>query len=145
MEKLPVCKLNPQAQLPTRAHAGDLGFDLYAAQPAVLPAGDWATVGTGLQIALPAGVAGLVLPRSGLAARDGISVLNAPGLIDSGYRGEVGVILINHGHEPFHVSPGDRIAQLVLVGAHLPEMTWVEVLPESGDMRGEGGFGSSGI
>ena len=145
MHSLPVRRIHPQAQLPQRAHEGDLGFDLYAALPAVLPPGDWATVGTGIQIALPEGVAGLVLPRSGLSARHGISVLNAPGLIDAGYRGEVGVILINHGHETFHVSPGDRIAQLMLVGAQLPQMIEVEELPALGDGRGEGGFGSSGV
>jgi len=145
MELLQVRKIHPQAQLPVRAHAGDLGFDLYAAKPAVLPSGDWANVGTGLQIALPLGVAGLVLPRSGLAARHGISVLNAPGLIDCGYRGEVGVILINHGHEAFHVSPGDRIAQLAFVGAYLPEIVLVDELPAADDSRGNGGFGSSGI
>ena len=144
MQELPVRKVHPLAKLPSRAHEGDLGFDLYSAQPAVLPPGDWSAVGTGIQIALPSGSAGLVLPRSGLAARSGISVLNAPGLIDAGYRGEVGVILINHSHETFRVSPGDRIAQLVIVGAELPQMAWTENLPDPEDDRGQGGFGSSG-
>lgn len=144
MDELLVKRIHRSAQLPLRAHDGDLGFDLYAAQPAVLPRGDWATVGTGIQIALPLGVAALVMPRSGLAARHGIGVLNSPGLIDSGYRGELGVVLINHGHEPFHVSPGDRIAQLVIVGMHLPQIKETDKLPDSWDGRAQGGFGSSG-
>ena len=144
MESLPVKLLRPSAQMPRRAHGGDLGYDLYAAAPAVLPPGDWSTVATGIAIALPLGAAGLILPRSGLAANDGISVLNAPGLIDAGYRGEVGVILINHGHETFHVSPGDRIAQLLLTPAHTPTLNQVPELPQSEDGRDQGGFGSSG-
>jgi len=144
MNELPIKLLRPGAQIPRRAHAGDLGYDLYAAAPAVLPPGDWSTVGTGIAIALPMGSAGLVVPRSGLAANDGISVLNAPGLIDAGYRGEVGVILINHGHETFHVSPGDRIAQLLIIPAYTPEFQQAAELPDSADQRNQGGFGSSG-
>ena len=99
---------------------------------------------TGVAIAVPPGLAGLVLPRSGLALRHGITTLNAPGLIDPGYRGEVGVILHNAGAEPYTVEPGDRIAQLVLVPCATPATRIVDALPEGGDDRGAGGFGSSG-
>lgn len=136
--------LSDSAQLPTRAHDEDLGYDLYAASPAMILSGDWSVVSTGVSLALPSGVAGLVTPRSGLAAKQGVTVLNSPGLIDAGYRGEVGVILINHGDEPFRVQPGDRIAQLVLIPALLPVCKQVSELPEGGDQRGAGGFGSSG-
>ena len=141
---LPVQLLRPEAIMPQKAHAGDLGFDLCAAQPAVILSGDWSSIQTGIALALPFGCAGLILPRSGLAARLGVTVLNSPGLIDSGYRGEVGVILINWGDEPFHIQPGDRIAQLLIIGAQLPELAAVDVLPEAADDRGAGGFGSSG-
>lgn len=137
--------LRPEARLPRRAHGGDLGYDLFAAAPAVILSGDWSVVLTGISIALPEGFAGLVTPRSGLAARQGVTVLNSPGLIDAGFRGEVGVILINHGDEPFHVSVGDRVAQLVVTECALPEMKEVSELPELGDGRGGGGFGSSGV
>ena len=137
-------KLIPEARLPARAHDHDLGYDLYAVGPAVILSGDWSVVGTGISLALAPGVAGLVLPRSGLSAKLGVTVLNSPGLIDAGYRGEVGVVLINHGDEPFHVQPGDRIAQLLLVPALLPELEEVSELPASPDQRGQGGFGSSG-
>lgn len=142
MEELQV-KLLEGGRLPERAHPNDLGYDLYAAAPAVILPGDWSVVGTGLTLALPPGFAGLVTPRSGLASRLGVTVLNSPGLIDAGYRGEVGVILINHGDEPFHVQPGDRIAQLLIVAACLPELREVDTLADS-DSRGSGGFGSSG-
>ena len=145
MNELLVKLLRPSAQMPHRAHDGDLGYDLYAAAPAVLPPGDWSTVATGIAIALPQGAAGLVVPRSGLAANQGISVVNAPGLIDAGYRGEIGVVLINHGHETFHVSPGDRIAQMLIVPAYTPVLQQVAELPVSQDDRDQGGFGSSGL
>src|SRR5881409_3237010 len=105
----------PGGRLPTRAHEGDAGIDLHAAEAATLGPGERADVGTGVSVEIPPGHAGLVLPRSGLAARHGIALVNAPGLIDSGYRGEIRVLLLNTDRaEPFTVSPGDRIAQLVL-------------------------------
>jgi dUTP pyrophosphatase len=135
--------LGPHACVPTRAHPGDAGLDLYAAEPAELAAGCRASVGTGIAIEVPEGRAGLVLPRSGLAARHGVSVVNAPGLIDSGYRGEVRVLLLNTDpEESFTVAAGDRIAQLVLVPVDAVEPVAVERLETS--VRGSGGFGSSG-
>ena len=137
-------RLLPGAVAPTRAHAGDAGYDLVAAEGTTLPPGGRAVVGTGIAVAIPAGHAGLVLPRSGLASRHGVSLVNAPGLIDSGYRGELRVPLINHDREEtFRVERGMRIAQLVFVRA--AEATFFEgELPPGADGRGEGGFGSSG-
>lgn len=138
-------RLSPRAKAPARAHAGDAGFDLAAAEEAVLPPGGRAVVGTGISIAVPSGYAGLVLPRSGLAVRHGVSLVNAPGLIDSGYRGELRVPLINHDREEtFQVERGMRIAQLVLVHAADALFIEVELLEASADGRDEGGFGSSG-
>ena len=135
--------LSDEAQPPRRAHPGDAGFDLCAAEPARLEPGERASVGTGVAVEIPEGSAGLVLPRSGLAARHGISVVNAPGLIDAGYRGEVRVLLLNTDRsEAFVVEPGDRIAQLVIVAIGDSEPEAAEVLAES--VRGEGGFGSTG-
>jgi dUTP pyrophosphatase len=129
--------------LPTRAHPGDAGLDLHALEDAELGPGQRVPVGTGLSIEVPDGQAALVLPRSGLAARHGIALVNAPGLIDSGYRGELRVLLLNTDpHEAFAVSAGDRIAQLVLIRVELPEPIEVTALETSA--RGEGGFGSSG-
>src|SRR5437762_7881571 len=106
----------PEGRLPTRAHAGDAGIDLHAAEPATLGPGERATIGTGIAVEIPPGHAGLVLPRSGLAARHGIALVDAPGLIDSGYRGEIRVLVLNTDRaEPFEVEPGDRIAQLLIV------------------------------
>ena len=134
---------DPHAILPTRAYPGDAGLDLYAAEEAVLGPGERASIGTGIAVEIPDGQAGLVLPRSGLAARHGIALVNAPGLIDSGYRGEIRVLLLNTDREePFDVAAGDRIAQLVLVGVHTPEVVEVDELALS--ERGDGGFGSSG-
>ena len=136
-------RLSDEAREPSRAHDGDAGFDLYAVEPATIGPGERASVGTGIALAIPDGWAGLVLPRSGLAARHGITLPNAPGLIDSGYRGEVRVLLLNtDAREPFEVAPGDRIAQLVLVRHESPELIEVESLEET--VRGGGGFGSSG-
>jgi dUTP pyrophosphatase len=136
-------RLDERAVLPTRAHAGDAGLDLYALEPGVLEPGQRASVATGIAVEIPAGHAGLVLPRSGLAARHGISVVNAPGLIDSGYRGEVRVLLLNtDSQHRFEIAPGARIAQLVVVSVALPEVTEVATLGDS--ERGSGGFGSSG-
>jgi dUTP pyrophosphatase len=138
-------RLSPDARVPARAHAGDAGFDLAAAEEAVLPPGGRSVVGTGISVAVPEGYAGLVLPRSGLAVRHGVSLVNAPGLIDSGYRGELRVPLINHDREEtFRVERGMRIAQLVLVRAADVLFVEVELLDASADGRGEGGFGSSG-
>jgi dUTP pyrophosphatase len=140
---LRVQRLDAAATLPTRAHEGDAGYDLYAIEPANLAPGERASVGTGIALEIPEGHAGLVVPRSGTAARHGISVVNAPGLIDSGYRGEVRVLLLNTDRsEPFSIEPGDRIAQLVLVRVETPEIEEVGALATS--QRGEGGFGSSG-
>lgn len=140
---LRVRRLDPAARLPTRAYDGDAGLDLYAAEAAVLSPGERASVATGIAVEIPPGQAGLVLPRSGLAARHGISVVNAPGLIDAGYRGEVRVLLLNTDrHERFEIAPGDRIAQLVMVRVEAPEVVEVDALAMS--ERGAGGFGSSG-
>ncbi len=131
--------------MPGRAYAGDAGYDLAAAEDATLAPGGRAVVRTGIAVAIPEGYAGLVLPRSGLAVRHGISLVNAPGLIDAGYRGEIKVPLINHDREAaFEVSVGMRIAQLVLVRAAEAAFVEVELLEAGTDGRGEGGFGSSG-
>jgi dUTP pyrophosphatase len=136
-------RLSGAAQAPRRAHPGDAGFDLCAAEPARLEPGERAGVGTGIAVEIPEGSAGLVLPRSGLAARHGISVVNAPGLIDSGYRGEVRVLLLNTDRaEPFEIAVGDRIAQLVIVEIGAEDPLEADSLEES--VRGDGGFGSTG-
>ena len=136
-------RLSEAARPPGQAHEGDAGYDLHAAEAATIAPGERASVGTGVAVAIPEGQAGLVIPRSGLAARHGISVVNAPGLIDSGYRGEVRVLLLNTDPaEPFTVEPGDRIAQLVLVRVETEEPVEVEELDET--VRGAGGFGSTG-
>jgi dUTP pyrophosphatase len=143
MTQLRVRRLHPEARLPTRAYGGDAGLDLYALEAVTLEAGERASVGTGIAVEVPAGQAGLVLPRSGLAARHGIALVNAPGLIDAGYRGEVKVLLLNTDlREPFAIARGERIAQLVLVRVELPEVAEVPELAFS--ERGSGGFGSSG-
>jgi dUTP pyrophosphatase len=140
---LRVRRLDARAQLPSRAYAGDAGLDLYALEDAVLEPGERASIRTGIAVEIPEGEAGLVLPRSGLAARHGIALVNAPGLIDAGYRGEIRVLLLNTDRsEAFELSPGDRIAQLVLVKVEAPEVEEVEELAVS--ERGAGGFGSSG-
>jgi dUTP pyrophosphatase len=136
-------RLSDEARVPERAHDGDAGWDLHAAESLTIGPGDRASVGTGIAIAVPDGHAGLVLPRSGLAARHGIALVNAPGLIDPGYRGEVRVLLLNTDRAaPFEVAAGDRIAQLVLVAFEPVEGEEVEALDET--VRGTGGFGSSG-
>lgn len=136
--------LNPRARLPSRAHPGDAGLDLYACEGARLGPGERASVGTGIALEIPPGYAGLVLPRSGLAARHGIALVNAPGLIDSGYRGEVRVLLLNTDREqPFEIEPGQRIAQLLLTP--FAELEPVEARELSVSERGDGGFGSSGL
>lgn len=143
MTRLAVTRLRPDARLPQRAYDGDAGLDLSACERVELPPGGRAVVGTGIAVAIPAGHAGLVVPRSGLAARHGLGKVNAPGLIDEGYRGEVKVILLNTDRdEPFVVEPGMRIAQLVVVELPQVELVEVDELPPS--ERGAGGLGSSG-
>ena len=140
---LPVRRLDPRAVLPTRAYNGDAGLDLYALEAVTLGPGERAAVPTGIAVEIPLGHAGLVLPRSGLAAGHGIALVNAPGLIDPGYRGEVRVLLLNTDRAAaYDVQPGDRIAQLLLVRFEAPEVVEVQALAES--ERGGGGFGSSG-
>ena len=141
--KLRVRRLDERALLPSQAHPGDAGLDLCALDGALIGPGERAAVPTGIAVEIPAGHAGLVLPRSGLALRHGIALVNAPGLIDSGYRGELRVLLLNTDRaQTFEVSAGDRIAQLVLVRVEAPDAIEVDELSESA--RGEGGFGSSG-
>ena len=137
-----VIRQDPDLALPAYAREGDAGLDLLAAASVTLSPGGRNLVPTGLQVAIPAGYAGLVLPRSGLALRAGVTVLNAPGLIDSGYRGEVGVLLINHGSEPVTLARGERIAQLVI--QPVARAVIVEVRELEGSQRGAGGFGSTG-
>ena len=136
-------RLRADAVLPTRAYVGDAGLDLAACERHEIGPGERALVGTGVAVAIPDGHAGLVTPRSGLATRNGITIVNTPGLVDSGYRGELRVILLNTDRsEPFVVEPGMRIAQLVIVAVPAAELRQVDALPES--ERGAGGFGSSG-
>jgi len=142
MSELPFKRLDESATLPVRAYAGDAGLDLSAAERVELAPGARALVGTGLAVAIPEGHAGLVQPRSGLAAKHGITIVNTPGLVDSGYRGELKVILLNTDREQtFVVEPGMRIAQLVILAVATPQPVEVVELPDS--ERGEKGFGSS--
>jgi dUTP pyrophosphatase len=143
MPDISVQRLDPLLPLPQQAHVGDAGVDLYAREDSVLaPNGGRALMPTGIAIAIPLGYAGFVLPRSGLALNHGISVVNAPGLIDSHYRGELKVVLLNTDPaRPYHVHRGDRIAQLVI--QRVEDVTWVEVDALDGNNRG-GGFGHSG-
>jgi len=143
--QVPLRRLVPEAEVPERAHLGDAGYDLRSVEAVDLAPGSRALVRTGISVAIPEGYAGLVLPRSGLAVRHGISLVNTPGLIDSGYRGEIQVPLINHDREEtFLIEEGTRIAQLVLVHAATVVFSEVEFLEATTDGRGEGGFGSSG-
>jgi len=140
---LRIAKLKDDAKVPGRAHEGDAGLDLYACEAAHLGPGERWSVGTGIAVEIPAGHAGLVLPRSGLARDHGIALVNSPGLIDAGYRGEVRVLLLNTDPaETFKVEPGDRIGQLAVVPIALAEPVEVATLGDSA--RGDGGFGSSG-
>jgi len=144
MLDLPFVRLDPDLPLPAYARAGDAGADLRAREGTVLPAGGGrALVPTGIAVAIPVGHAGLVLPRSGLALRHGVTVLNAPGLVDAGYRGELKVLLVNtDAAADYVVARGDRVAQLVIVAVEQLTLAVVDGLPESD--RGEGGFGHSG-
>ena len=136
-------RLRPDAKAPARAREDDAGYDLFAAEAAALGPGERGSVGTGIAVAIPDGHAGLVLPRSGLAAQHGIALVNAPGLIDAGYRGELRVLLLNTDRQSeFEIQPGDRIAQLVIARVESPGFVEVAELPDSS--RGEGGFGSTG-
>ena len=137
-------RLSEHARVPQRANEHDAGWDLRAAEAMTIAPGERAGVGTAIAVAIPPGHAGLVLPRSGLAARHGIALVNAPGLIDAGYRGEVRVLLLNtDAREAFEIAPGDRIAQLVIVA--LPAVEFAEADSLSETARGDGGFGSSGV
>jgi len=144
VSELQVQLLHPDAQPPARTRPGDAGFDLRCVEGFSLAPGERAVVPTGVAVALPDGVTGLVVPRSGLAARHGISVVNGPGLIDPTYRGEIRVVLVNLGAEPYEGDAGDRIAQLLLVPFVAPLARVVDALPASADERGAAGFGSSG-
>lgn len=142
MIKLLIQRLGPDAVIPDRAYAGDAGLDLAASERIEIAPGERAVVGTGLAVAIPEGYAGFVQPRSGLASRHGISVVNSPGLVDSGYRGELRVVLLNTDRvDTFVIEPGMRIAQLVVLAVPHVELSEVEDLPES--ERGGRGFGSS--
>jgi dUTP pyrophosphatase len=135
-------RLDPELPVPSPANIGDAAVDLHTRVELLIPPGKWAKTPTGLVVAIPPGWAGLVLPRSGHADRLGVGLVNSPGLIDSGYRGEIAVILINHGTETAHFARGDRIAQLSIVPA--PTIDWVEVDDLDETERGAGGFGSTG-
>jgi dUTP pyrophosphatase len=140
--ELPVVRLRPDARVPERAYAGDAGLDLATCERVELRPGERAVVSTGLAVAIPEGYAGFVQPRSGLAARHGVSVVNSPGLVDAGYRGEIKVVLLNTDpREPFVAEAGERIAQLVVLAVPSVEILEVAELPAS--ERGARGFGSS--
>jgi dUTP diphosphatase len=142
--ELCIQRLRPDAVVPTRAYAGDAGLDLASCERVELGPGERATVATGLAVAIPDGYAGFVQPRSGLASRHGITIVNTPGLVDSGYRGELKVILLNtDAEEPFVVEPGMRIAQLVVMQVPGIDPVEVDELPDS--ERGVRGFGSSAV
>lgn len=138
-----ITKLCAAAQLPQYAHAGDAGMDLYALAPQTINPGETALIGTGLAIALPPDTEAQIRPRSGLALTYAITVLNAPGTIDAGYRGELGVMLINHGKQAFEVLAGMKIAQMVIAPVIRAQLEEVSTLPDS--HRGSGGFGSTGL
>lgn len=140
--RVEVIRHDPDLALPAYAREGDAGLDLLAAATVTLPPAGRQLVPTGLRVAIPEGYAGLVLPRSGLALRSGVTVLNAPGLIDSGYRGEIGVLLVNHGTAAVTLARGERIAQLVIQPVARAMLVEVRELQES--RRGVGGFGSTG-
>ena len=142
MIEIPITRLRDDAVLPRQAYDGDAGLDLSSCEQLTLQPGERALVGTGLAVAIPDGYAGFVQPRSGLAARHGISIVNTPGLVDSGYRGELKVALLNtDAREPFTIEPGMRIAQLVILPVPPVELVEVDELPAT--ERGVRGFGSS--
>ena len=135
-------KLRPDVSIPVRAHPDDAGLDLRCAEAFTLAPGERKNVGTGLAVAFASGHAALVLPRSGLAAKLGVTVINSPGLVDAGYRGEIGIPLVNHSTDLFSAAAGERIAQLVLIA--LPAVQILEASELDETVRGAGGFGSSG-
>ena len=137
-----IIRLNDSAIIPSYAYKGDAGADLHSCESVIIEPGNWRLVSTGISIAMPVGWVGLVHPRSGLAYKQGVTVLNAPGTIDSGYRGEIKVNLINHGSIPFHISPGNRIAQIVF--QRFEQADFFEVTDLDTTTRGEGGHGSTG-
>lgn len=142
--KIKIERLNKKVELPQYQHYGeDAGLDLHAAEKLTIKSGEYKLIKTGLKIALPEGYAAFVYPRSGLALKNGVTVLNADGVIDSGYRGEIGVILINHGPADFKIEFNDRIAQLIIQKVQL--IKWQEVDNLSQSQRGEGGFGHTGL
>jgi dUTP pyrophosphatase len=143
LTRVEIQRLSADAILPRRAHPDDAGLDLHAARAVTIEPGARALVETGIAVAVRPGWAGFVLPRSGLALQQGLTVLNAPGLIDAGYRGEIKVLLVNHGERAASISRGDRIAQLVIQAVPSVEVVEVETLPPS--ERGARGFGSSGV
>jgi dUTP pyrophosphatase len=135
-------RFSKSVSVPTAHHPGDAGYDLQAAKDVVLAPGERALVPTGIAVAIPEGFAGLVVPRSGWAIKHGLSVVNAPGIVDAGYRGELQAILINHGSKRIEIKPGERIAQLLIVA--VPDVTWQEVEELEDSVRGSSGFGSTG-
>jgi dUTP pyrophosphatase len=140
---IPLLRLDPGIPVPTRAHPGDAGVDLCTTEDVVLEPGERALVGTGIAVALPHGTVGLIHPRSGLAAKTGLSIVNTPGTVDAGYRGEIKVCLINHDpRTPIELRRGDRVAQLLVQRVELPDFVAVDSLDETA--RGAGGYGSSG-
>lgn len=142
--KISITRINESIPLPEYQHKQeDAGLDLFASENLVIPSGEWKLVKTGIKIAIPRGYAGFVYPRSGLALDKGVTVLNADGVIDPGYRGEIGVILINHGNEEFEVEIGDRIAQLIV--QEVVQVEWQEKENLSDTTRGQGGFGHTGL
>ena len=141
--RVPVLRIDAALPVPAYARPDDAGLDLYAAEAVTLAPGARALVPTGIALAIPPGFAGFVLPRSGLALRHGVTLLNTPGLVDAGYRGEVKVLLVNHGDAPVSLSRGDRVAQLVVQRVERIALAPIAELPESA--RGAGGFGSTGI
>lgn len=142
MTQITFRRLDERLPPPAPAHPGDAGVDLRTRVAAVLDPGERAALGTGIAVEIPVGFAGLVLPRSGHALRHGIGLVNSPGLIDAGYRGEISVLLVNHGSDPVRFEWGDRVAQLVIIA--VPACEWIESDELSGSARGQGGFGSTG-
>ncbi len=143
MLQLKIKKLVENAIIPGYAHPGDAGLDLFSVEEKILQPGERGLIGTGISLQLPEGTEAQVRPRSGLAIKNGITLLNSPGTIDCGYRGEVKVILINHGQEPFHVETGMKLAQMVIKPVLTVEVLQVEELTDTS--RGSGGFGSTGV
>jgi len=143
MNMIKIMKIDPDAILPSKAHPTDAGYDLYAVQTLTIQPGESALVGTGIAMALPTATEAQVRPRSGIALKHQVTVLNAPGTIDADYRGEVKVILINHGRAPFQIEKGMKIAQMVIAPVLATQLSEAASLDDT--QRGEGGFGSSGM